>query len=160
MDEFFTTQHVTKTFGVSHQTVKNWCDEFASHLSPSARPETGRKRVFTTNDLKVFALVAEYHKRGFRYEDAHTALQSGQRGDIPDTESDITPTVPPALLVQLRDELAKRDAIISSLTSERDMERGKVQLLEKQLGERDQQIKELYREIAELGVTASRRDEK
>lgn len=152
MIEFFTTQHVCKTFGVSHQTVKNWCDEFASHLSPTARPETGRKRVFTTNDLRVFALLAEYHKRGFRYDDAHAALQAGQLGNIPELESEITPTVPPALLVQLKEEVSRRDQIILSLTSERDMERGKVQLLEKQLAERDQQIKDLYREIAELQV--------
>lgn len=149
MDEFFTTQHVCRTFKVSHQTVKNWCDEFSTHLSPTALPEAGRKRVFTTNDLEVFALIAEYHKRGFRYEEAHAALKAGQRGQIPEAEGDLTPTVPPALLVQLKDEIAKRDAIIQSLTSERDMERGKVQLLEKQLAEKDAHIKALYIELAQ-----------
>jgi DNA-binding transcriptional MerR regulator len=150
MDEFFTTQHVCKTFKVSHQTVKNWCREFAPYLSVTATPKDGKKRVFTTADLEVFALVSEYNRRGFRYDDAHAALKSGQRGEMPEREGEIIPTVPPALLTQLREQITSRDAIIHQITTERDKERGKVEILEKQLAEKEKKIEELYIRLARL----------
>jgi len=150
MDKYFTTQSVTKMFKVSHQTVKNWCREFAKYLSLTAQRPDGKKRVFSVEDMQVFALLAEYHKRGFGYDEAHAALTNGQRGELPEKEGEIVPTVPPALLVQLRDEIATRDRIITQLTTERDMERGKVQQLEKLLEERERKIEQLYRDNARL----------
>ena len=93
--DFYTTQHLRTIFKVSHQTIKNWADEFASYLSPTANPEAGKKRLYTTEDVQVFALVKDYRQRGYTYEDVHTALKTGQRGDIPFEASDIVSTVPP-----------------------------------------------------------------
>jgi DNA-binding transcriptional MerR regulator len=150
VDDLFTTQHIIKAYKVSHQTVKNWCDEFRNYLSRTAVPEPGKKRLFTADDVEVLALVAEFSKRGQSYEDAHTALRAGQRGQLPDPLSDEDLAVPPAMLMRLREELTQRDAIIASLTTERDRERGKVELLQTQLSEKDKQIRDLYIEIAKL----------
>jgi len=153
MDDYFTTQDVANTFKVSQQTVKNWCDAFADFLSPTATPGERRRRLFTSDDLATFALVHDFHRRGYTYEDAKAALGTGQRGEVPDT-SPLTPTVPPTVLVKLREEMAARDALIQELKTERDRERGKVEQLEKllkeQIAEKDKQIRELVEEIADM----------
>lgn len=158
MDELFTTQAVSQTFGVSHQTVKNWSDEFVDFLSPTATPPKGRRRVFTLDDMRVFALVHDYHKRGHTYADAQTALAAGQRGDMP--EQGTTPlAVPPALVIQLRQELATREQLIETLKTERDMERGKAQFLERQLQEKEELIRDLYKQVARLEAQLPSKDD-
>lgn len=150
MEQHFTTSSICKVFKVSHQTAKNWAMEFAPYLSETAKVRAGRKRVFTVPDMTVFALLAEYHQMGFRYDEAHAALIAGKRGVIPE-RSDV-PIVPQALLVQLRDEIAARDGLIASLTTQRDKEQGRVELLEKQLEQKDAKIEQLMEAVAELKV--------
>ena len=94
----YTTQHICGMFKVSHQTVKNWAKEFAVYLSPTATPEHNRQRVFTEDDIRVFALVHNYRNTGKVFEDAHLALQSGQRGEVPPTAGELVPTTPPAFM--------------------------------------------------------------
>lgn len=149
MDNFFTTGAVTKTFGISPQTVKNWCDEFAQYLSPTATPGESKKRIFTLDDMQVLSLVADYHKRGFRWEDAHAALKMGQRGEIPQ-ESAIVNQPPPALLVALRDEISNLQTDLKGAESERDEYKGQVKLLERQLDQREERIVKLVEENADL----------
>jgi len=149
MDEYFTTQAVAQTFAVSHQTVKNWSEEFTDFLSPTANPGTGRKRTFTLDDLRVFALIHDFHKRGYTYADAKVALGAGQRGDVPDTSQSL-PTIPPALLIQLRDEVADLRSQLQVAQSGWDKEKGKVELLQTQLTEKEQLIRQLYKDVAHL----------
>ena len=78
MDTFSTSQ-VAKRFGVADQTVKNWCAEFAPYLSPTATPEPGKRRAFTSADVAVLALVHEMVGRGRDTDAAHAALRAGQR---------------------------------------------------------------------------------
>ena len=77
----------------------------------------------------------------------------GNAGDVPDTQT-LTPTVPPAALMKLRDEMVARENLIRELTSERDRERGKVEQLEKllkeQIADKDKQIRQLLEELAEM----------
>jgi DNA-binding transcriptional MerR regulator len=151
MEQYFTTKDVEQSFKISHQTCKNWCDFFAEFLSPTARPEPGRKRMFTTQDMECFALIAQNQKAGFRYEDAVRALRSGQRGNIPQPEGQL-PAVPPQILFQLREELKNRDAVIVALTTERDKATGQVEILERQLKDKDQRIEDLLLRLGELRV--------
>lgn len=147
--DFFTTSGVAKLFEVTDQTVKNWAREFATYLSPTATPGDGKRRQYTSDDLEVFALVHAYKGQGLGYEDAHAALRTGQRGDVPDERAQALATAPPPqLLDKLRDEIALRDRLVDSLKSDRDKERGKVELLEKQLEQKDKTIRELIEEIA------------
>ncbi len=149
--DFYTTAHITKLFEITHQTVKNWAKEFIAYLSPTAQPPEGKKRMFTLDDVKVFALVHDYSKRGFGYEDAHLALRAGQRGEVPNT-SEIVPTVPPALLVTLREEITHLRTELRKTETERDEAQGQVKilrdLLKEQLAEKEQIIRELYKQLA------------
>ena len=149
---YYSTQNVCALFQVSHQTVKNWSDEFASFLSPSATPGANRKRSFTPHDLQVFSLVNDFRKRGFTYADAQAALAAGQIGDIPESTTDLVASPPPALLLTLREEITNLRLILKSVESERDKERGKVELLEKQLEAKEDLIRKMYQENAELRV--------
>lgn len=150
--DVYTTSSIAKLFGVTDQTVKNWAKEFAEHLSPTAQPPEGQKRMFTLDDIRVFALVADFSKRGFSYEDAHTSLRSGQRGDIPETAKELSPTVSPQIVAALREENSALQTLLTDRTRERDEAVGQVKLLERQLGQKDKRIEELYRENAELRV--------
>lgn len=153
MKDHYTTTDVADTFEVSQQTVKNWCAAFERFLSPAATPGKQRRRLFNADDLEVFALVHDFHDRGYTYEDAEVALSSGQRGVVPDTQT-LTPTVPPAALIKLREEMVARENLIRELTSERDRERGKVEQLEKllkeQIADKDKQIRQLLEELADI----------
>lgn len=75
----FSTSQVAKRFGVADQTVKNWTAEFAPYLSPTATPEPGKRRAFTSADVAVLALVHEMVGRGRDTAAAHAALKAGQR---------------------------------------------------------------------------------
>jgi|GEM_PF-7002705 len=85
-----------------------------------------------------------------KFTDAHLALKSGQRGDIPLAASEITLGVPPSVIVSLRDKIKALEEEREVVKSERDEERGKVKLLREQLEEKEQEIKGLYRELARL----------
>ena len=84
MDNLKRPADVKDLFGISHQTVRRWTEEFEQYLSTNATPPEGQMRLFTEDDLKVLALVADIKNRGGTYEDAHTMLRAGDRGEIPD----------------------------------------------------------------------------
>ena len=77
----YSTKHVELLYGVSHETVRRWTDEFAEYLSHSANPGKGRHRNFNDADMQVLALVADYKSRGVLFEEIHAALKNGQRGN-------------------------------------------------------------------------------
>lgn len=79
----YSSRHVATIFGVALETVRNWADEFEPYLSPTATPGKGKHRMYTLDDLKVFALVADMKKRGNTYEEIHASLRVGSRGQPP-----------------------------------------------------------------------------
>jgi DNA-binding transcriptional MerR regulator len=147
--EYFNTQHVCVMFSISHQTVKNWSDDFAQFLSRTANPGGGRKRAFTLDDLRVFALVDQMHQTGGTKAEIRIALSQGQRADLP-AAPDGSPIVPSTVLSSLKQEIMSRDLTIQRLQTERDEEHGQVRLLKEQLDAKEGQIKTLYIENAEL----------
>ena len=79
----YSSKHLALLFGVSLETVRNWCDEFNDYLSMTANPGKGRHRSFTEEDMGVMSLVSQFKRQGMMYEDIHVALKSGERGEIP-----------------------------------------------------------------------------
>lgn len=140
----YTTSHLTNLFNVSHQTVKNWCKEFADYLSPTATPPANRQRQFTDDDLMVLALVAELKGAGATFEDIHAALAVGQRGDLPDTMA-IT-TTEPALLITLRQRVTALETDLAALRAANQQQTGQIDLLKQMLAEAQQTIRQLERE--------------
>jgi DNA-binding transcriptional MerR regulator len=156
--DFFSTLHVCKLFDVSHQTVKNWCDEFVDYLSPYARPGGGQKRLFTVDDMRVFALIAEYRQRGWHWKDAHKALAKGERGTIPEQAAELTPTASPEVMLAMRDEIENLRVLLRDAEAKKEQESGKVMLLKEQLEQKEGLVRSLYQEIADL--RSDRREEK
>lgn len=147
----YTTKHVTDLFLVSHETVKNWSQEFADYLSPSATPPAGTKRVFTDDDLRVFSLVSDYKKRGLTYSDAQVALKSGQRGEVPaPTALDRLPPVVQDMLVRLRSDMERLQSQLEVEKGNTQKAVGQVELLKDQLVDKERQIRELIEENARL----------
>ena len=155
----YSTNHLKTLFRVSHTTIQNWCEEFADYLSPAARPEKGRKRTFNDADLAVFALVNELGKggAGMTFEDIHAMLQTGQRGEIPDTESALVTAALPVALVAARQRVAALETQlaelqldsgkqITELQAVNHEQAGQIKLLKEMLAEANETIRQLERE--------------
>ena len=110
----YKSSHVQRLFSVSPETVRNWSEEFAEYLSVTATPGTGRHRIFTHEDMEVFALIAELKEKGLTYTDIHAALKNNQRGEIPPMLVNQVQELQLALQVDQAQELVVR------LQSERD----------------------------------------
>lgn len=151
MDEnTYSTKDIAAFFNVSHQAVKAWAREFSDYLTPSARPEEGKRRVFQNEDVRVFALVRDYTKNGYNFSDAHLALKAGQRGEMPDTPADIVAMPPPQLLANLRQEISQLTHRLSVEKERGDQATGQVQLLERLLADKEKHTRELYEVIGRL----------
>jgi len=168
----YSTRHLCQLFGVSEATIRNWAIEFQRDLSALAKPSDGRHRIFTEDDLAVFALVNTMKKDGHIYEEIHAALGAGQRG--------IPPELPPreieallssentkqmVLQVQnLRDSIAKLEKQREELAAQvrpledenvrlralREADERRVAEMAAQLKAAQEEIKQLNREIGRL----------
>lgn len=140
----YKTNDIETIFNISHQTVKTWAAEFAGYLSPTATPEKGRQRVFTDDDLRVFALVSVFRKQGKTYEDMHAALRTGQRGDMPDVPepSTLPANASGAVTAALR-RVADLEAQLRQEHDARMMTEGENRLLKQMLKEANEELARL-----------------
>lgn len=152
----YTTKHAQILYRVaSSQTIRNWAKEFADYLSPTATPEKGGTRHFTLEDMKVFALIAEYSNENKSFTDIHVALQSGARGDAPTVEpEDLDGLAAGEIEMQLTSELDKTRALANELEAELASIKEKFEpikeeniRLQAQLEDRDSRIEQLTKQI-------------
>lgn len=151
----YTTKDIATVFSVSSQAVKVWAREFTEYLSPTARPEEGKRRIFTDDDLRVFALVRERTQRGDNFADVQFALKAGQRGEVPKAAAQLVAGSPQQIEL-LNQEIEGLRNRIKALETDRDKALGQVELQGKQLAEKDAQIRTLYRELARYETLADR----
>jgi DNA-binding transcriptional MerR regulator len=83
MNNVWKPQHLTALYGIVLETARQWAMEFAEYLSPTGNPGKNKHRIFTDEDMRVFALIAEMKQRNATNEEVHVALKSGQRGTLP-----------------------------------------------------------------------------
>ena len=150
----YKSKDVQTLFSVSAETVRKWSEEFSEYLSPLATPGHGRHRIFSSDDLHVFALIAELKNKGMTYADIGGALANGQRGEIPEGSPERGLTLRSAL------ELDYAQRQILALSTERDELQSEVQSLREenirlktQLESSDKQSEEmggLRQQIADL----------
>lgn len=158
--DYYATQHLATIFGVSTTAVKNWAIEFSSYLSETAKPPDGRKRRFQESDCKVLALVNEYRLNGYTWEDAHVALRSGQRGEMPVKRADIAPVETPQAItnkfkeeiMNLRQELEEAKQIAKQADVRAEQMAGQNLLLREMMAEKERRIDELVKQVARLEV--------
>lgn len=148
----YQSSDLQKYFNRSAETVRQWADEFADHLSDGANPPEGVHRRYDEQDLLVFALVNEMREKKASTEDIHKSLHEGKRGELPVS----------AFFKENGTELALK---LYQANSELDTMRSRIKEMEKQVEiYRDENIKlntrieemekrvELEKEIAVLKV--------
>ena len=171
-------KHIEAAFSISSATVRNWSSEFERHLSPTARPGKNKHRTYTDDDLKVFALVAQMKNEGRTFADIHVALGAGQRGELPDMNTDVLALrhADKALIAQvdllqrdLTEVRAERDQLREQLAMALEHERGNIRLmaqledardraerLQAKLDELQRQTLDAYRDGFKDGFDASK----
>lgn len=78
----YSTSQVAEVLDKSISTIRNWTDEFEDFLSTLARIQSGRPRIYNTDDLSVLNLVRQMRDSGFRPEEIYEALQRGERAEM------------------------------------------------------------------------------
>src|SRR5690349_13523291 len=78
------TAYLCALFGVSRQTIANWCKRYEPWLSAGANPPKNRHREYTESDLPVFARIAELSHINRPPAEIEAALAAGQTGKIPE----------------------------------------------------------------------------
>ena len=97
----YTSRHAVILYKVTAETIRAWSEEFSDFLSVMANPGKGRHRVFTDEDMQVFAYISERKKQGALFEQIHAELANGSRG--------VPPPLPPEEIQMLvADEQEKR----------------------------------------------------
>lgn len=153
----YTAIQVAHLFHLARETVRQYSLEFSAVLSPGANPGTGRTRVYTDDDLEVFALIVEMKGQGRQYDDIHASLANGQRGSIPESAGAMIPADVPkptqlqARVNMLEAQLASKHDEITRLTALLDRS-------DTQLSESRKEIRALYEEIAVLKAGKPRID--
>ena len=75
---------LAELFAVSRETIRRYTSEFKEYLSDSANPtEQGKHRIYTEDDLQVFALVTRLKAANHSEDDIHATLKAGIRDDLP-----------------------------------------------------------------------------
>ena len=67
--------HAAAVIGVGASTLRGWCSEFGTYLSPTANPAPGTPRRLTDRDIAVLQRVAELRNEHLTYADIHERLQ-------------------------------------------------------------------------------------
>lgn len=100
----YTSRHAVILYKVTAETIRSWTEEFSAYLSATANPGKGRHRVFTDEDMQVFAYIEERKKQGAVFEQIHAELGNGSRGNIP-------PLPPDEIQILVSDQQEKRLAL-------------------------------------------------
>lgn len=97
----YTSRHAVILYKVTAETIRSWTEEFSDYLSPTANPGKGRHRIFTDDDMQVFAYIQERKQQGAVFEQIHAELANGNRGNVP-------PLPPGEIEVLVSDQQEKR----------------------------------------------------
>ena len=146
----YTAAHIKSFFNVSHQTVQNWSKTFESFLSPTARPEKNRMRLFTPDDVRVFALAHNMVGQGATYKDVLAALANGSRGELPEVSENAITAPASGQVLALRENLNALQQQNRQLQTDLDQERGENRLLKQQLSDIQAKVERLNRKIGKL----------
>lgn len=136
-------------FKVQRETIRQYCLEFTSHLSPQANPGKNRTRAFTEDDMEVFALVVEMKAQGKLYSDIHAALANGTRGQLP-PEFDAIIASEGNRYKQMELKLVFANEENEKLRDQQKEDRGQIKLLKEQLTEWQAKYERAIRENALL----------
>lgn len=146
MSKRYQNKHIQAMFNISPASVRNWANDFSDYFSPSANPPAGQTRLFTDDDLRVFATI---HRLKFEsnltVDEIVDRLETGVRDEppveIPSDLMDIAGNSAVQLII------AKLDDFEGRLKA---LETGGNTNLREQIGSKDKRIEELSQEIGRL----------
>ncbi len=144
----YTSGDLIQRFNVTNETIRSWAAEFRQHLSIGANPlEEGKHRRFTFEDLEVFTLIHDMREKKASWDEIHTALEAGERGD-PGT--DLNALIPIEnvreierlhnIIERLRAENTDLEAALNAATTRADRAEGAQDTLIQQLTEAQETI--------------------
>jgi DNA-binding transcriptional MerR regulator len=157
------TPYICALFGVSRQTVANWCERYAPFLDDGANPPKGRHREYTEKDLPVLAQIAQMSSTRRSPKEIEQALADGARAPIPEisdraiterTEGTRQFVLMEAALAKAEVKRAEAEAKADGLQIVNNEQAGQIKLLKAQLDEYKTEIRQLYQEIADLKAGA------
>jgi len=175
----YQTRHIMRMFNISKETVRQWSQAFLEFLSPTAKPEKGRHRYFTEDDVKVFAWIHLRKGEGALYDEIRVELRNGMRGEVPEEHVVALASAERQmqivllqetierleaekedLLEQLRPLQEENIKLKTELQTTREMLQNRINDLTEELGaireKANQELRELYREIAKLEARVER----
>lgn len=86
-----------KACNTSVNTIRNWCRDFASFLSPGASGEGGNRRL-TDRDLNTLKYIAQLRSENMQQAAIVQKLQSVSIGDVETAVTTSTPAMPSTAL--------------------------------------------------------------
>ncbi len=147
------TGEVSKRVGVSTETIRQWANTYSEFLSPAATPEKGAIRDYTDDDVRVLLTIKQNADRRRPVDEIKDILKSGERvqeiPDIPDPMMDTVPALEYALVVEERDGLKGKLALLQKVQDKNQGLQEKIADLQHRIGaaEKEAEIyKELYQE--------------
>jgi len=125
-----------KAFDVQPNTIRGWSKQYADFFSPSANPPKGKTRIYSDDDGRVMAFIAEMRNEGQTFETISASLAAGERGKWPpdddetrqddDAEGEQVNNRTMALVTQLTAKAASLEGENKTLIEERDYLRNEV----------------------------------
>lgn len=150
----YTTGQAMTVFGVSRETIRNWSADFGAFLSKTSKPGKGKSRVFSDEDMSVFALIADLRKQGASQESIISNLQSGQRGQPPHVDATaLANSGQHSQVATLQSALTRLSAEIDRLKPYENQSielRGQLMEARQQRDEMKRELREAYEEIGRL----------
>jgi len=125
-----TVTDFSKAFDVQPNTIRYWSKQYADFLSDDANPGKGETRIYSDDDGRVIAFIAEMRNEGQTFENISASLAAGERGQWPiddkktrqdaDREGEPVDNRTMALVTQLTAKAASLEGENKALTEERD----------------------------------------
>jgi DNA-binding transcriptional MerR regulator len=151
-------KQVADRLGKHDNTIRKWAQQFSDHLSPA--PSKGEHRIFTDDDLRIFAFISRLSDTGMRYEEIQDALKHKMDEGTPFPP--VLPTVASessSLITQqeLETRLALKDAELRELQGRLEELRHQIQQHKEEREGFVTQVSKLSEEIGRLKAELSRR---
>lgn len=76
-----TPNQAAKACNVSVNTIRNWCKDYAAHLSAGAQPGGSGARLLTDRDLEVLRYIAQLRAENMTHEQVNQRLAETKIGE-------------------------------------------------------------------------------
>lgn len=152
------TGELSKRLNVHPNTIRLWCAEYMSYLSPAIKQRSSKgNRELSEGDALVLATVAELRNKGYLHHQIIEALDNGQRVEaLPEVATqEETETrqriglVPVSELHRALDRVRTLESEIERLISERDKAQSDKDAVNAQIADLREEVGQLRGQIKE-----------